>query len=157
MRRKILLVIAAAGCLSLLTACSSQKEVQRDVAAEEKQMSETGMEDVDSDGAYHKISAKEAKEMIDGGDVTIVDVRTEDEYAEEHIPDAILVPNETIGDEAPAALPDKSAVLLIHCRTGVRSKEASDKLVELGYQNVYDFGGIVDWEYETVRQTSGGS
>lgn len=157
MRRKILLVIAAAGCLSLLTACSSQKEVQRDVAAEEEQMSETGMGDGDSDGAYHKISAKEAKEMIDGGDVTIVDVRTEDEYAEEHIPDAILVPNETIGDEAPAALPDKSAVLLIHCRTGVRSKEASDKLVELGYQNVYDFGGIVDWEYETVRQTSGGS
>lgn len=156
MRRKILLVIAAAGCLSLLTACSSQKEVQSDPAAEE-QMSDTGIEDGDSDGAYHKISAKEAKEMIDGGEVTIVDVRTEDEYAETHIPDAILVPNETIGDEAPAALPDKDAVLLVYCRTGVRSKEASDKLVDLGYQNVYDFGGIVDWEYETVRQSSGGS
>lgn len=99
--------------------------------------------------AYHKITAQEAKEMIDGGNVTVVDVRTAEEYAEAHIPGAVLVPNESIGGEAPEALPDKDAVLVVHCRTGVRSKQASDKLVDLGYTNIYDMGGIVDWSYET--------
>ena len=101
------------------------------------------------DGEYHKISAKEAKEMMDNGGVTVVDVRRPDEYADRHIPGAINVPNEDISDQQPEALPDPDAVLLIHCRTGVRSKAASDKLLKMGYTNVYDFGGIVDWPYET--------
>lgn len=87
--------------------------------------------------------------MLDEGGVTVVDVRTAEEYAEQHIPGAVLVPNESIGDEPPAKLPDQDAVLLVHCRTGVRSKQASDKLIKLGYTQVYDFGGIVDWPYET--------
>lgn len=99
--------------------------------------------------AYHKITAEEARKMMEEGGVTIVDVRTTAEYAEKHIPGAILVPVETIGLEPPQALPDKDAVLLVYCRTGVRSRQASDKLVMLGYTNVYDFGGIVDWPYET--------
>lgn len=99
--------------------------------------------------AYHKITAQEAKEMIDNGGVTIVDVRRPDEYSAQHIPGAVNVPNEDIGTQPPAALPDQDAVLLVHCRTGIRSKAASDKLVKMGYQNVYDFGGIVDWPYET--------
>lgn len=102
--------------------------------------------------AYHKIDSEEAKRMLDEGGVTVVDVRTPQEYAEGHIPGAVNVPNEEIGSEPPALLADKEAVLLIHCRTGVRSKAASDKLVGMGYQNVYDFGGIVDWPYETVKE-----
>lgn len=104
------------------------------------------------ESAYHKITASEAKAMMDQGGVTVVDVRREDEYAAGHIPGSILVPNEGIRDTQPEELPDLDAVLLVHCRTGVRSKQASDKLLEIGYKNVYDFGGIVDWPYETVAE-----
>ena len=101
-------------------------------------------------GEYHKISAKDAKNMMDSGNVTIVDVRRADEFAAGHIPGAILVTNETI-TKAPSELPDKDATLLIYCRSGRRSKEAAMKLIDLGYQNVYDFGGIIDWPYEVVK------
>ena len=104
------------------------------------------------ESVYHKISAEEAKAMMDKGGVTVVDVRREDEYAAGHIPGSILVPNEGIRDTQPEELPDLDAVLQVHCRTGVRSKQASDKLLEIGYKNVYDFGGIVDWPYETVTE-----
>ena len=104
------------------------------------------------ESAYHKITASEAKAMMNQGGVTVVDVRGEDEYAAGHIPGSILVPNEGIRDTQPEELPDLDAVLLVHCRTGVRSKQASDKLLEIGYKNVYDFGGIVDWPYETVTE-----
>ena len=102
-----------------------------------------------AEGAYHKITAEEAKELIDAGGVTVVDVRTAEEFAAAHLPGAINVPNEGIGDELPQALPDQEGALVVYCRTGVRSKQASDKLVELGYENVNDMGGIVDWPYET--------
>ena len=106
----------------------------------------------ENSSAYHKIDAKEAKSMIDSKKVTIVDVRTEQEYKEKHIPNSILVPNETVEEEAVNKLPDKDAILLVHCRTGIRSKQASDKLVKMGYKNVYDFGGINDWPYDTVSE-----
>lgn len=99
--------------------------------------------------AYHKITSEEAKNMMESGGVTVVDVRRPEEYAEKHIPGAILVSNETIAEKSDEMLPDKDAVLLIYCRTGARSKQASDKLIKLGYKNIYDFGGIVDWQYET--------
>lgn len=92
--------------------------------------------------------------MMDTGSVTVIDVRRDDEYAAGHIPGAISVPNEQIGTEKPTQLPDLDAVLLVYCRTGVRSKQASEKLVKIGYQNVYDFGGIVDWPYETEKGES---
>lgn len=95
---------------------------------------------------------QEAKAMMDKGDVTVVDVRRSDEYAAGHIPGSILVPNEEIGDTQPEELPDLDAVLLVHCRTGIRSRQASDKLIKLGYTNVYDFGGIADWPYDTVTE-----
>ena len=101
--------------------------------------------------AYHKITAEEAKQMMDGR-VTVVDVRTEAKYKEGHIPGAVLVPNESIGSEPPEALPELDAVLLVHCRTGVRSKQAADKLVDMGYTQVYDFGGIRDWPYDIVTE-----
>ena len=104
------------------------------------------------ESAYHKITASEAKAMMDQGGVTVVDVRREDEYAAGHIPGSILVPNEGIRDTQPEELPDLDAVLLVHCRTGVRSKQASDKLVQMGYKHVFDFGGINDWPYDTVSE-----
>lgn len=101
--------------------------------------------------AYHKIGVEEAKAMMDAGGVIVVDVRTASEYAGEHIPDAVNIPNEEIGKEQPELLPDKEAVLLVYCRSGRRSKEAADKLAEIGYTQVYDFGGILDWNYDTVK------
>lgn len=103
-----------------------------------------------SESSYHKISAQEAKEMMESQDVIIVDVRTQAEYNEGYIENAILIPNESIS-EAPRELPDKDAIILVYCRSGKRSKEASDKLVSLGYNNIYDFGGIIDWPYEIVE------
>lgn len=82
-------------------------------------------------------------------------MRTGREYADGHIPDAVSLPVEEIGEEMPALLPDPEAVILVYCRTGVRSKNASDKLAELGYQKIYDMGGIVDWPYETVSSKGG--
>ena len=78
----------------------------------------------------------------------ILDVRTIEEFNTGHIPNAINLPNEVIYDEATKILTDKEQVILVYCRSGRRSKEASSKLVELGYTNVLEFGGILDWKYE---------
>ncbi len=107
--------------------------------------------EVEEKGSYTTIKAEQAKQMMDEGMVTIVDVRTKSEYEDGHIKDAILIPNESIGDSDPSELPDKDATILIYCRTGVRAAKAAQKLADLGYKNVYSFGGIVDWPYETVK------
>lgn len=99
---------------------------------------------------YRKITAEEGKTLMDAGGVVVVDVRRADEYEAGHIPGAVNVPNESIGDAQPAELPDLDAALIVYCRTGVRSKQTADKLVELGYTSVSDMGGIVDWSYDTV-------
>ena len=100
---------------------------------------------------YTRISQEEAKEMMarDDGHV-IVDVRRQDEYDAGHIPGAILIPNETIGSDAPEALPDYDQIILVYCRSGNRSKQASEKLAVIGYKNVYEFGGINSWTGEIV-------
>ena len=103
-----------------------------------------------TNSSYHKISAEDAKKMMETQTVIIVDVRTLDEYNEGHIENAILITNEDI-EGAPRELPDKDATILVYCRSGKRSKEASDKLVELGYTHIYDFGGIIDWPYEVIN------
>jgi rhodanese-related sulfurtransferase len=100
---------------------------------------------------YKKITANEAKARIDSGDnIIILDVRTAAEYESGHIQNAILIPNETITDKIPALLPDLDAEILIYCRSGNRSAQAAKKLIAIGYTNVYDFGGIIDWPYDTV-------
>lgn len=100
---------------------------------------------------YSSISMDEAKEIFSKkGDYLIVDVRREDEFAKGHIPGAINIPNETIQTE-PAQLPDKSQVIYVYCRSGNRSKQASQKLVELGYSSVIEFGGILDWTGEIEK------
>ena len=99
---------------------------------------------------YTQITQEEAKRMMEQeNDYVIVDVRREDEYAEGHIPGAILIPNESIAEyEAPEELTDSDQIILVYCRTGRRSKEAADKLAKMGYSRVYEFGGIVDWDGE---------
>ncbi len=100
---------------------------------------------------YTQISQDEAMQMMqDESDYLIVDVRRPDEFAEGHIAGAINVPNEEISDEMPELLPDKDQLLLIYCRSGNRSKEASQKLADMGYTKVYEFGGINTWEGEIV-------
>ncbi len=101
---------------------------------------------------YKQISQDEAKEMMEKDDGhVIVDVRRQDEYDEGHIPGAILIPNESIEDTPPAELPDPDRIILVYCRSGRRSKEASQKLADMGYSQVYEFGGIIDWTGEVVK------
>ena len=137
--RQILLFAALAASLALLSGCTLSK-TKKDT------------EDMPGKAAYHKLSAEEAYEMMASQEVVVVDVRTREEYDGGHIENAVLVPNESIGSEMPEALPDKEATLLIYCRSGRRSKQAAEKLLKLGYQNVYDFGGVIDWPYELVKE-----
>lgn len=101
---------------------------------------------------YEQITATKAKEIMDTEtDYIIIDARTGAEFAEGHIENAILIPEYEIKDRAEKELPDKDALILIYCRSGRRSKIASEELVKLGYTNVKEFGGIIDWPYETVK------
>lgn len=99
---------------------------------------------------FKQISQEEAKTKMTEGSI-IVDVRTKEEYDEGHIPGAICIPNETINNTAPSELPDMDAVILVYCRSGRRSKEASQKLAEIGYTNIYEFGGINSWTGDVVK------
>ena len=100
---------------------------------------------------YRQITMDEAVTMMaqENGYI-ILDVRRPDEFAAGHIPNAINVPNETIGTAEIPELPDKDQLIMVYCRSGRRSKEASEKLVKLGYTNIVEFGGILDWKGETV-------
>ena len=106
---------------------------------------------VESEASYQQVSMDEAIAIMESeSDYIILDVRTTEEFADKHIPDAINIPNETIGTEDIPELPDKDQLILVYCRSGNRSKQASDKLVGLGYTNIVEFGGINDWPGETV-------
>ena len=103
------------------------------------------------DISYTQISMKEAVAMMEKeNDYIILDVRTAKEFVEKHIPNAINIPNETIGSEELTELPDKNQLILVYCRSGNRSKQAAEKLVALGYTKIYEFGGIIAWTGETV-------
>ena len=100
---------------------------------------------------YRQISVNEAVYMMEQeSDYIILDVRRPDEFAAGHIPGAINVANESIGTADIPQLPDKDQLIMVYCRSGRRSKEASEKLVKLGYTNIVEFGGILDWTGETV-------
>lgn len=146
MKRKGLLILLC-GMLVLLAACSPAPEMPPSTSTYLKETAPTS----GKPEAYTKITAEYAKAMMDKGGVVVVDVRTQAEYEERHIKDALLVPNESLDSgKRPESLPDLDAILLVYCRTGVRSKEASQKLEDLGYKHIYDFGGITDWPYDTV-------
>ena len=108
-----------------------------------------------SDGganSYEQITPQEAKTIMDTkSEFYLIDARTTEEFAEGHIADAILIPEYEIADRAEKELPDKDALILLYCRSGRRSKIASEELVKLGYTNVKEFGGIIDWPYEIVK------
>ncbi len=137
MRRLLLCALTA---LLLLSGCSSKGQV------------------MDGDGmvnSYKIISQSEAKEMMqrDDGHV-VVDVRRQDEYDAGHIPGAILIPNESIDDTQPKELPDFNQIILIYCRSGNRSKQAAQKLFDMGYTRIYEFGGINTWDGEIVTENA---
>lgn len=103
-----------------------------------------------SENDYQQISQEEAKEMMDTQDVIILDVREQDEYDSGHIPGAVLLPVGTIDENTAAeVIPEKDSTVPVYCRSGNRSKTASSALADLGYTNVYEFGGINTWPYET--------
>ncbi|MBR1735862.1 MAG: rhodanese-like domain-containing protein [Firmicutes bacterium] len=134
------ILIFAVLFVSLTTACTKEENAN------------SGYE---SSKSFRQISQDEAKQMIakDDGHI-IVDVRRFDEYDRAHIPGAICIPNESIENEYPEELPDLEQIILVYCRSGNRSKQASQKLVDMGYTNVYEFGGIIDWTGEIVGGNS---
>ena len=124
--RKLLSVFLAA---ILLAGCSAPKET----------------------ASYRQVSMDEAITMMEEeSGYIILDVRTPEEFADKHIPGAINIPNETIGTAEIPELPDKDQLILVYCRSGNRSKQASQKLADMGYTNVVEFGGINSWPSETV-------
>ena len=109
---------------------------------------------VQKEQSYRQINMDEAIAMMEAeNDYIILDVRTPEEFSEKHIPGAINVANETIGSEEIPELPDKDQLILVYCRSGNRSKQASEKLVALGYTNIVEFGGINDWPGEVLSGT----
>ena len=140
--KRILAFLLAATALLALAGCASTGQSQSGNDTQGK-----GAED-----GYTQISQERAKEMMaeDDGHV-VVDVRRQDEYNAGHIPGAILIPNESISTDQPAELPDLDQVILVYCRSGNRSKTASQVLVDLGYTSVYEFGSINDWPYEIEK------
>lgn len=102
--------------------------------------------------SYEQINGAEAKALMDKeSGYIIIDARTQSEYDEGHIPGAILIPEYEIAQRAESELPDKNQLILVYCRSGRRSKIAAEELVKLGYTNVKEFGGIIDWKYEIVK------
>ena len=153
--RQILLFAALLALL--LAGCAAPKtdpgpaETEAETETEAKTETEADTE-AEATADYHRITAEEAYEIMVSQEVVVVDVRTREEYDGGHIENAVLVPNESIGSEMPEALPDKDATLLVYCRSGRRSKDAAQTLLALGYQSVYDFGGVIDWPYELVKE-----
>ena len=106
-------------------------------------------EENDREAVYMNITAEEARQIMDSEEgYVILDVRTQEEYDQGHIPGAILIPNTEIEAWAEQELPDKDQLILVYCRSGRRSKLAADILVSLGYTDIREFGGIIDWPYE---------
>ena len=125
--RKLILILLA---VVLLTACGNKNENNQEAA-------------------YMNITAEEAKQIMDTETgYIILDVRTQEEYDESHIPGAIVIPNTEIETRAEQELTDKGQMILVYCRSGRRSKQAAEILVALGYTNIKEFGGIIDWPYE---------
>lgn len=154
---------AALLCLMALTlsgcgGTGNQNETGNVGESENVSQGEIGIEaENEKDGesseiSYEQISQEEAKNWMNTEtDVIILDVRTEQEYASGHIVGAICIPNETIDESVTEQLPDKEQLILVYCRSGNRSKQASEKLVNLGYSNVKEFGGINTWQYDIEK------
>lgn len=138
MKRRIQFLVALTIAVLALYGCS----------ADPKESS--GANTAEGSASYLQVSAEEAKSMMDAQeDYVVLDVRTLEEYLQGHIPGAVLIPHDAIREQAEDKLPDKDQLILVYCRSGNRSMQASANLVDLGYTNVVEFGGINDWPYET--------
>ncbi|MCL2513323.1 MAG: rhodanese-like domain-containing protein [Oscillospiraceae bacterium] len=135
--------------LCLFCSCGAQN-----TAGNENEASLTSIKVSESDfyiDKYKKISAEQAKAIMDESrPYILLDVRTDEEFKESRIEGAVLIPDYEIKGRAEAELPDKDALILVYCRSGRRSANAAYDLIDMGYTNVYDFGGIIDWTYETA-------
>ena len=141
------MIAAVAVLLVLLSGCGGRMQNTEGSTAE----TGTAEDNTMNKGHWESISQEDAAlYMTLREDLRIVDVRRQDEYEAGHIPGAICIPNEEIGTEKPALLPDPDQMLLVYCRSGRRSKEAAEKLARIGYTRIYEFGGILDWTGETV-------
>lgn len=145
-------IISAMGALSM-TSCNNSTEtstVTEQTPTVEIAATEAVTEAIDG---YVQITQEEAKSLMDSEEnYIILDVRTVEEFNEAHIEGAILIPDYEIGEKAEETLPDKNQLILVYCRSGRRSKLASAELAEMGYTNVKEFGGIIDWSYGTVTE-----
>ena len=142
--RKLLFLLLAGLAVFGMTSCGGESETVS--------VSESVSEPAVTVTEYVSITAEEAKARMDSEtDYVIIDARTEEEFAEGHIEGAILIPEYEIADRAADELPDKDQLILVYCRSGRRSKIASQVLAELGYTNVKEFGGIIDWPYDIVK------
>ncbi len=142
--------------VSIMSSCSDngEKEVEVNSEKEVEVNSEKKVEEVNNvktDFGYYQITQDVAKEMIDNEKVVILDVREEEEYEEGHIENSVLLPLGEVTYYAERIIPNKDEIILVYCRSGNRSKQASYFLAELGYTNVYEFGGINTWEYGIVK------
>ncbi len=139
-------IAAALAALLLLAGCGKKEDTM-------DRTTDTKTAAAKAAAVFACITQEEARRRMAEDDGHIVlDVRTQSEYAEGHIPGAVCLPNEEIGTEPPALLPDREQIILVYCRSGRRSKEAAQKLADMGYANVLEFGGILDWTGETVRE-----
>ena len=147
--KKILCIISSVLCI-FLTACGNATDIGIIGGADGPTsiiIAEKGEK-----AMYEQITAEEAKKIMDSGEEHIIlDTREQDEYDAGHIPNAILIPYTEIETKAEEMLPDKDKLILVYCRSGRRSKIASESLVKLGYTNVKEFGGIIDWSYEVEK------
>ena len=142
--KKVLIIL----CCIMLSGCVNNN----DTSVSEKTSEQAVVTNGEGKDMYEQISAEQAYEIMNSEkDFTILDVREQDEYDSGHIPGAILIPYTQINEQAEEALPDKDKLILVYCRSGRRSKIASESLVQLGYTNVKEFGGIIDWKYEVVK------
>ncbi len=149
-RRTFLIAASLAGAISLagLTGCFGAPSGSSGNAGKGSVASDNGGSG-NSSSSYQQVDAETAKKLMDTeDDYVILDARTQTEYDEGHIPGAILIPHDTVATAAEDAPPDKGQLILVYCRSGNRSKQASQTLVDLGYTNVVEFGGINSWPYE---------
>lgn len=147
--KKVLCIISVSFCI-LLTACGNDSSIgiiggaDGSTSIEAREKGEKAM--------YEQITAEDAKKIMDSGEEHIIlDTREQDEFDEGHIPGAILIPYTEIENKAEEMLPDKDKLILVYCRSGRRSKIAAESLSKLGYTNVKEFGGIIDWPYEIEK------
>ena len=142
--------LALAGCTTNINENKdSQADTQNNTEPETNTLTESATETMKN--SYIQINGKDAYAIMQNeSNYVIIDARTDEEFAQGHIKDAILIPEYEIAQKAPSLLPNKDQLILVYCRSGRRSKIAAEALVNLGYTNVKEFGGIIDWEYETV-------